>query len=268
VQGLATRAGWRDFDAPDSTGEFFFVGTAESNIYLLQYHELVAELKTTGHSEHINDCTYPASYSEVFATCAGSDIRVWHATTLSELLRLQVPNQECNCIAFLPSGAAIVSGWNDGKIRSFLPQSGGLEYVINEAHRLTGVGNSSGGVVPKNGVTAVCPSNDCKRLLSGGADGQVRVWAISKGVQVMVASMKEHKGPIYAISIKCDDTECVSASADGSCITWSLTDQHPFVRVNALFAANFFKSVAYTLTSRSFSLVVLTEKLRIGTCST
>ncbi|KAL1525886.1 hypothetical protein AB1Y20_020714 [Prymnesium parvum] len=231
--------------APDSTGEFFFVGTGEANIYLLQYNGLVAELKTTSHSEHINDCIFPNSYSEVFATCAGSDIRVWHAKTLSELLRLQVPNQECNCIAFLPSGSAIVSGWNDGKIRSFLPQSGALEYVINEAHRLTGVGNASGGVVPKNGVTAVCPSNDCKRILSGGADGQVRVWAISKGVQVMIASMKEHKGPIYAISIKQDDTECVSASADGSCITWSLTDQHPFVRVNALFAANFFKSVAY-----------------------
>jgi len=107
------------------------------------------------------------------------------------------------------------------------------------------VGNSSGGVVPTNGVTSICPSNDCKRLLSGGADGQVRVWAISKGTQVMIASMKEHKGPVYAISIKADDTECVSASADGSCITWSLTDQAPFVRINALFAANFFKSVAY-----------------------
>lgn len=128
------------------------------------------------------------------------------------------------------------------------------------------------------------PSNDGKRLLSGGADGQVRVWAISKGTQVMIASMKEHKGPVYAISIKvrrrppakshadmsnavpdatdlvpesfvllacslrcaqADDTECVSASADGSCITWSLTDAAPFVRVNALFAANFFKSVVY-----------------------
>merc|ERR1719313_1824034 len=57
--------------------------------------------------------------------------------------------------------------------------------------------------------------------------------------------MKEHKGPVYAISIKADDTECVSASADGSCITWSLTDAAPFVRVNALFAATFFKSVVY-----------------------
>ena len=99
--------------------------------------------------------------------------------------------------------------------------------------------------MPSNGVTAICPTNDGKRLLSGGADGQVRVFAISKGTQVMVASMKEHKGPVYAISIKADDTECVSASADGSCITWSLTDANPFVRVNALFAANFFKSIIY-----------------------
>ena len=231
--------------AMDSAGEFFFAGTEKSNMYLVQLDGLVAELKTTCHAEHINDVFYPRGYSELFATCAGSDIRIWHSQTLSELLRVQVPNCECNCIAFLPSGAAIISGWNDGKIRSFLPQSGGLQYVINEAHRLTGVGNSSGGVVPKNGVTSICPSNDCKRLLSGGADGQVRVWAISKGTQVMIASMKEHKGPVYAISIKADDSECVSASADGSCITWSLTDQHPFVRINALFAANFFKSVAY-----------------------
>jgi len=231
--------------AMDSASEFFFVGTEKSNMYLVQLEGLVAELKTTCHAEHINDVYYPAGYSELFATCAGSDIRLWHSGTLSELLRVQVPNCECNCIAFMPSGSDIVSGWNDGKIRSFLPQSGGLKYVINEAHRLTGVGNSSGGVVPKNGVTSICPSNDCKRLLSGGADGQVRVWAISKGTQVMIASMKEHKGPVYAISVKADDSECVSASADGSCITWSLTDQHPFVRINALFAANFFKSVAY-----------------------
>jgi len=231
--------------AMDSAGEFFFAGTEKSNMYLVQLDGLVAELKTTCHSEYINDVYYPKGYSELFATAAGSDIRIWHAQTLSELLRVQVPNCECNCIAFIPSGSAVVSGWNDGKIRSFLPQSGGLQYVINEAHRLTGVGNSSGGVVPKNGVTSICPSNDCKRLLSGGADGQVRVWAISKGTQVMIASMKEHKGPVYAISIKADDSECVSASADGSCITWSLTDSHPFVRINALFAANFFKSVAY-----------------------
>ena len=61
----------------------------------------------------------------------------------------------------------------------------------------------------------------------------------------MIASMKEHKGPVNYISIKADDTECVSASADGSCITWSLAGLQSFTRINALFAANFFKSVLY-----------------------
>jgi len=69
--------------------------------------------------------------------------------------------------------------------------------------------------------------------------------AVAKETQVMIASMKEHKGPVYAIVIKGDDTECVSASADGSCITWALAGLSSFTRMNALFAANFFKSVVY-----------------------
>jgi len=58
----------------------------------------------------------------------------------------------------------------------------------------------------------------------------------------MIASMKEHKGPVYCIAIRSNDSECVSASADGSCITWDLGR---FVRANAMFAATFFKSVVY-----------------------
>jgi len=231
--------------ALDSHGEFFFCGTAQSNIYLVQYEGLLAELKGTHHADAINDVAFPQGYADLFATCGGADIRVWHARTMSELLRIQVPNLECNCIAFPASGNIIVSGWSDGRIRSFGPQSGNLQYVINDAHKLTGVGNSSGGVVPKNGVTSICPSNDCKRIISGGADGKVRVWAVSKGQQVMLASMQEHKGPISAICIKKDDSECISASADGSCIVWALAGLQPYVRLAALFAANFFKSVAY-----------------------
>ncbi len=47
-------------------------------------------------------------------------------------------------------------------MRAFGPQSGKLLYVINDAHKLIGVGNASGGETPKNGVTAICCSNDCK----------------------------------------------------------------------------------------------------------
>jgi len=231
--------------ALDSHGEFFFLGTDQSNMYLVQYDNLVAELKSTCHNDEINDICYPRGYAELFVTCSASDIRVWHAHTMSELLRIQVPNLVCNCVCISPSGTQIVSGWSDGKVRAFGPQSGKLLYVINDAHKLIGVGNSSGGDTPKNGVTAVCCSNDCKRLLSGGADGMVRVWAVAKETQVMIASMKEHRGPVNFISIKADDSECMSASADGSCINWSLSGMQSFTRLNALFAPNFFKSVNY-----------------------
>jgi WD40 repeat protein len=47
------------------------------------------------------------------------------------LLRIEVPGLECFCIFFSVDGKSILSGWNDGKIRAFLPQSGKLLFAIN-----------------------------------------------------------------------------------------------------------------------------------------
>lgn len=53
----------------------------------------------------------------------------------------------------------IASAWNDGKIRAFTPETGRLMYVIDNAHSL--------------GVTAIAATSDCKRIISGGGEGQV-----------------------------------------------------------------------------------------------
>jgi WD40 repeat protein len=57
-------------------------------------------------------------YSELFATCSREDIRVWNSRTCAELLRVQIPNLDCFCVAFSRDGRAVLSGWSDGKIRS------------------------------------------------------------------------------------------------------------------------------------------------------
>ena len=44
------------------------------------------------------------------------------------------------------------------------------------------------------------------------------MWEINKKVQ----SLEEHKGPLTSIKVKSNDKECVSASADGTCIIWDL----------------------------------------------
>merc|ERR1711937_748697 len=182
----------------------------------------------TCHYERINHVAFPIGYSEVFATCSLTDIRVWNAKTRQELLRIQVPNMECYCIAFMRDGKSIVSGWSDGKVRAFLPQSGRLMYVINDAHQ--------------NGVTAMATTSDCSRIISGGMEGEVRVWRIGRQTQTMEASMKEHRGRVWCIELRQDDSQAVSASSDGSCIIWDLQTR---TRSLCLFESTMFKHIVY-----------------------
>ena len=120
-----------------------------------------------------------------------------------------MPNLTCHCIEFTWDGRLLVSGWDDGKIRAFAPQSGRLVYVIHDAHQ--------------RGVTALSVTQGGRRLVSGGGDGQVRVWDVAGKTQSLVAAMKEHKSTVTAVHVRSDDLECISSSSDGSCIVWDLT---------------------------------------------
>lgn len=209
-------------------GTHFLCGTTLSNIYWADTNTLTCELRNTCHHERINHVCFPRGYSEVFATCSVTDIRVWDARTRQELLRIQVPNMECHCIDFMPNGRSIISGWSDGKIRSFLPQSGGLEYAINDAH--------------KGGVTALAPNSDSSSIVSGGMEGEVRIWRIQQRAQTMDANMKEHRQRVWCIRLKSDDSQAVSASADGSCIVWALASK---TRMLCIFESTMFKNIVY-----------------------
>jgi len=206
----------------------FFCGTTISNIYWVDTTTLSAELRNTCHHERINGIAFPTGYSEVFATCSITDIRVWNASTRQELLRIQVPNMECYCLDFMRDGRSIASGWSDGKVRAFLPQSGKLLYAISDAHR--------------NGVTALATTSDCGRIVTGGMEGEVRVWRIGRQTQTMDVSLKEHRGQVWCVRIKADDSQAVTASSDGSCIVWDLSSK---TRSLCLFESTMFKSLVY-----------------------
>jgi len=83
------------------------------------------------------------------------------------------------------------SGWDDGKIRAFTPESGRLIYQIENAH--------------KSGVTAIAAVGDEKRIISGGGEGEVRVWEVGgSGKQkgsitgTLKGAIKEHTGNNYS----------------------------------------------------------------------
>ena len=83
------------------------------------------------------------------------------------------------------NGKSIFSGCDDGKIRTFLPQLGKLLYCINEAHI--------------NGVTAITATSDCRKIVSGGMNGEIRVWRISPYEQKMEASIEVEFGILLLI---------------------------------------------------------------------
>merc|ERR1711904_555303 len=91
-----------------SDASHFFAGTSHSNVYWVDSDSLTAELRNTCHYDRINHIAFPEGYSEVFATCSLTDIRVWNAKTRQELLRIQVPNLECHCIGFMKDGRSII----------------------------------------------------------------------------------------------------------------------------------------------------------------
>ena len=209
-------------------GASAFVGTAEGNIYGVDVAKLEPVLRGTGHTVPVSDVCFPHGTSDLFITAAGSDIRVWHTQKRTELLRIQVPNLVCNCVAINKQGTSIVSGWDDGKVRAFAPETGKLQFTINDAHA--------------ESVTAINLTSSGARLITGGKDGRVRVWTLGAKGQAMEMSFKEHKKEVTSIRVSRNDEECITASADGSCLVWNLRRAS---RANALFASTVFRTILY-----------------------
>lgn len=48
------------------------------------------------------------------------------------------------------------------------------------------------------------------------------VWELKPRSYRLLEAMKKHKAAVTCLKIKSDDTECVSASSDGTCIIWDI----------------------------------------------
>ena len=213
-------------------GGNLIVGTTLCNKYTLNADLSGSELIMSCHCGPINDISFPDGCPDLVVTSSTGDIRIWNVRVRQELLRIQVPNLTCTCCSVSPTGSALVSGWDDGRIRAFFPETGRMKFVIPDAHS---------DVVT---AVAIC-DNDSQspwRVISGGSEGKVRIWSVSSSHQSLVASLKEHRGAVNCIKVNKDSTQCISASSDGSCIVWDL---ERYVRITAFFDATIFKSVVY-----------------------
>lgn len=147
----------------------FAVGTDHCNRYEVSLDLTTAEMKTSCHSGSINDVAFPENCPDLVITSSFGDVRVWNTRVGQELLRIQVPNLECFTAIVTPSGSTLLSGWGDGKIRAFYPESGRLKFVISDAHSENVLCLAT---IDYDGAAGPW------RIISGGSDGRVRVWKV------------------------------------------------------------------------------------------
>jgi WD40 repeat protein len=57
------------------------------------------------------------------------------------------------------------------------------------------------------GVTALACTSDSGRVVSGGGEGQVRIWDVTPRGHNMKEALKEHKGAVTCIKIRRSDQE-------------------------------------------------------------
>ena len=202
----------------EQSGELrLLAGTEKGTIYALSLSTpgmsygappAQARVLQEAHYDKVIACSYPRESSDVFAT-ASSDgtVRVWDVNTYRVLssgyCQVKITG-EPQCLDF--TGEALFTGWQDGKIRAHEAETGEELWAIDQCHR--------------GGVTALAVSNNRKFLVSGGEEGEVRVWEIR--TREMVVNLKQHTAPVTSLKLYDNDSHVLSASRDKTIYLWDL----------------------------------------------
>lgn len=104
-----------------SDGIQILTATDKGFIYRLRVSDFSKMILCENHTEPVLDVTFMNGVSDKFATCSeDGTIRLWDSNDYSVISRCSVQTAGKvfpNCSTF--TDEVIISGWNDGKIRSF-----------------------------------------------------------------------------------------------------------------------------------------------------
>ena len=237
---ISGRAQIEDFHDGSETFDVY-CGTKAGELHYLEYcaqHPLSKEALLlmkpfmtcleSSHTHAITSIAFPKENSQCFATSAGAEIRTWHTNAAKELSRIVVKpsNIMCLCLSYMFDSKTLLSGWDDGTIRAHDCECGELVFMASNAH---------------DAVTAIHSTRDRTTIITGGSEGNVRLWNVRNGIITLEASMKEHRSTVNAIITLRQDAVAVTASDDGSCVVWDVARR---VRKVSFFGSTYFKTLA------------------------
>ncbi|KAF8838109.1 WD40 repeat-like protein [Paxillus ammoniavirescens] len=109
-------------------------------------------------------------------------------------------------VACLPDGERVISGSEDGSVRTWRAQDGrGVGKVMNQG----------------GWVFAVAISSDGQWIATAGEDAKIIIW--NARTQEKVVEWEGHSSSVWTLGFSVDSARLVSGSRDGSVVVWSTT---------------------------------------------
>jgi len=184
-------------------------GTATGSVYRLRAGTLQSLLVAENHSAPLVAVAFAPDASDRFATLASDcTVKVWDAADYSALCSVVVKDAGSPlCLAFTLD--FLITGWSDGVVRAHDAERGQPLWRIDSAHR--------------GGVSALALSHNERFVLSGGVEGEVRVWELRS--RELVSHLKEHSGRCSGLALYDDDVHALSVGRDRALLCWDLRSE-------------------------------------------
>ncbi|HXT59984.1 MAG TPA: c-type cytochrome domain-containing protein, partial [Pirellulales bacterium] len=200
--------------AVSADGGWLAVGLSNGAIELRGLGEGQPVKMLAGHAGAVTGLAFSADSARLYSASSDKTLRAWTATDGAPLGKLAVP-AEVRALASIADGLQLAAGDADNAIRIWNSAS----IVENAADQppLQPVRELKGHSQP---VTALAAAAG-ERLLSGGADGRMKLWNTATGEMLRDF---DHGGPVVAVAVRPDGRRFASAGANGIARLWNPDD--------------------------------------------
>lgn len=168
-----------------------------------------AMLVCENHAKPVRAVAYSPDSSDKFATASlDKTVRIWDANDYKASAHVTVRDAgDPTCVVYTLD--FLITGWTDGKIRAHESDTSTPLWLIDHAHR--------------GGVSALVLANNQRFIMTGGGEGDVRVWELRS--RELVSHLKEHRSMVTGLALYDDDLHALSCSRDRSFLCWELRNE-------------------------------------------